>query len=286
MYPPWSRPHDEGTAYKLAWNEPVISDLPFFESGDRVLRFRFASDRAHVGFGDALTSWIEVWEASAPERRLAANITQAWVMSNAGGRQGRTVPLRYADDGEHRYSNRFVPSEHDELADAQQVRIMAEVEVDGERRMITRDFTYTPRPVLEVLAIRDAVRDGSLVITLDVEVFEPGIHTIEANALSGDGEIPIAYVDASSTLAVGKTSVDLVFFGKVFRELAIDGPYLIDDLRGFRRDLDGGENLYWSDSRSHTTRPYPRTDFSDQPWDSDEKREKIRAFEDLIEQTR
>ena len=196
------------------------------------------------------------------------------------------MPLAYADDGQHRYRNRFVPSEHEELADAQQVRIAAEVEVEGERRMITRDFTYTPRPVLEILAIRDAVRDGSLVITLDVEVFEPGIHTIEANALSGDGEIPIGYVDTSATLAAGKTSVELIFFGKIFRDLAIDGPYLIRDLRGFRRDLDGGENLYWSDGRAYPTRPYPRSDFSDQPWDSDEKREKIRSFEELIEQAR
>jgi hypothetical protein len=286
VYPPWSRPHEEGTAYKLAWNEPVVSDLVFLEAGDRVLKFRFAADRAHVAFGEALTSWIEVWEASAPDRRLPATIGQAWVMSLSGGRQGRTVALGYADDGSHRYTNRFVPSEHEELADAQQVRITAEVEVDGERRLITRDFTYTPRPVLEVLAIRDAVRDGSLVITLDVEVFEPGLHTIEANALSGDGELPIAYVDTSSTLAIGKTSVELVFFGKIFRDLAIDGPYQIRDLRGFRRDLDGGENLYWSDPRRHTTRPYPRTDLSDAPWDSDEKREKIRSFEQLIEQAR
>ena len=286
VYPPWSRPHDEGTAYKLAWNEPVVSDLPFLEAGGREIEFRFASDRAHVGFGETLTSWIEVWEASAPDRRLPATIRQAWVMSNAGGRQGRTVPLDYADDGTHRYTNRFVPSEHDELADAQQVRISAEVEVEGERRLITRDFTYTPRPVLEVLAIRDAIRDGSLVITLDVEVFEPGLHTIEANALSGDGEVPIAYVDTSTTLQVGKTRVDLTFFGKIFRDAGIDGPYQIRDLRGFRRDLDGGTNLYWSDPRVHTTRPYPRTDLADAEWDADEKREKIRAFEDLIEQAR
>jgi len=124
------------------------------------------------------------------------------------------------------------------------------------------------------------------VITLDVEVFEPGVHTLEANALSADGEVAIAYVDTSATLAAGKTRVELVFYGKIFRDLAVDGPYLIRDLRGFRRDLDGGENLHWSDARSHTTAPYPHTDFTDQEWDADEKREKIRAFEDLIEQAR
>lgn len=283
VYPVWSRPHDEGTAYKLAWNEPVVSDLVFSEAGGHVLRFHFGADRAHVMFGETLTSWIDVWDAADPDRRVPATIVQAWVMSNASAGSGRKVPLRYADDGTHRQVNRFVPSEHDELSAAQQVRISAEVEVDGERRLITRDFTYTPRPVLEILAIRDAIVDGSLVITLDVEVYEPGLHTFEANALSADGEIPIAYVDISTTLTLGKASVALTFFGKIFRDLAIDGPYLIKDLRGFRRDIDGGENLYWSDARTHTTRPYARTELSDAEWDADEKREKIRLFEELIQ---
>lgn len=292
VYPPWSRPHDEGTEYKLAWNEPVVSDLPFLETADRVLMFRFMSDRAHVVHGEALTSWIEVWERDTPDTLLPATIVQAWVVSNSE-HQGRKIALEYRDTGtkgdkkagDHRYTNRFVPSDHEELATPQQVRIMAEVEVENERRIITRDFTYASQPVLEILSISDDIVAGSLVITLRVNVHQPGLHTFEANLMSGDGEIPIAYTDMSHQLGKGKTSVDLVFFGKVLHELDLAGPYQVRDLRGFLRDLDGGENQYWSSPRRHRTQPYRNTDFSAAAWDSEEKREKIRLFEELIEKS-
>jgi hypothetical protein len=180
----------------------------------------------------------------------------------------------------------MVPSELAELATPQQVRIMAEVEVGKERRIITRDFTYTPRPVLEVLSMSDRLENGSLVVTLRVKVHQPGLHTFEANAMSADGEIPIAYTDSSHTLGKGTASVDLVFFGKIFHELDLAGPYLIRDVRGFLRDLDGGENVWWSAARSHKTKAYANTDFSGAEWDAEEKRHKIEAFESLIEASR
>ena len=286
VYPPGSRPHDEGTAYKLAWNQPVVSDLPFLEQDGRARMFRFGADRAHVMFGEALTSWIEVFEPGEPERRVPARVVQAWVMSNASDGQGRKVALAYDDaDGDLRLENRFTPSEHEELAAAQQVRILAEVEAEGERRTITRDFTYAPRPVLEILAVGDAVRDGSLVVTLDVEVHQAGLHTIEANLISGDGEVPIGYVDTSAPLAAGRGAVELVFFGRMLREARLDGPYQVRDLRGFLRDLDGGENEHWSDGRVHRTGPYGHQAFSDAEWDAPEKREKIQRFEQLIQES-
>jgi hypothetical protein len=281
VYPPWSRPLDEGTAYKLRWNEPVVSDLLFDDRG--ALRVAFAADRAVVGFGEPYASWIEVWEGDDREHRVAAQIAQAWVMSSGAGRR---VPLEYRDDGTRRYRNTFTPSEHEELATAQQVRISAEVVVGEERRVVTRDFTYTPRPVLEIVRVSDALRDGSVVVTLDVDVHEPGLHTIEANLVSPDGAVPIAYVDVSAPLAEGRGRVELVFFGRAVRGAQLDGPWLVRDLRGFRRDVDGGENLPWSDPRTHLTAAYRAADLSDAEWDAPEKREKIEALEALLQSQR
>jgi hypothetical protein len=297
VYPPWSRPLDAGSGYKLKWNEALTDDLPFVEKAGQKLVYRFGADRHFVTFGQPYTSWIEVSEAGAPKKRVPVVVKQAWVMTTSGQQQGRTVRLTYHDDGldgdavagDLRYSNRFVPSEHDELAHAEQVRIMAEVEAVGETRQMIRDFAYTPRPVLDVKKLSDAIEDGSLVVTADVEVFEDGLYTFEANLVTGGpgDEVPIAYIDQSQQLAAGKQRVKLVFFGRVIHDKGFAGPYLVRDLRGFRRPVDGSEaNLWWSYEDTYLTKAYKLDELSPAEWDAPEKREKIQSMERLIQETR
>lgn len=291
VYPHWSRPHDAGTAYKLAYNKAIVSDLPMSDAPGSETTYRFSADRAHVAFGEAFTSWIEVWRTGDETRRIPAVIHEAWVMSVSGEAQGRTVKLVYRDDGadgdeiagDLRYTNRFVPAQHEELRQGRLVHIVADVEAGGVRKPLMRDFTYTPRPVLEIVGVSDAVEDGSLVVTLDVEVHEPGLHTLEANLLAEDGR-PLAYTDVSFPLEVGRTSVKLPFFGKIFHDLGVDGPYLARDFRGLVRKDHGEANLFWEDPRQHTTRPWRRSDLSPEEWQSPEKDEKIRGLEQLLEE--
>jgi hypothetical protein len=287
VYPPGSRPLDEGAAYKLRWNDAIVSDLPFDDGARGGLLYHFAADRHHVTFGESLTSWIEVWPAADPSARVPVTITNAWVMVTSGEAQGRALALAYHDDGrdgdvlagDGRYTNRFTPAEHDELRASRQVQLRAEVESGGVRRAVIRDFTFAARPVLELHGVEDAVVDGSLVAALDVEVFERGLYTFEANLVTADGD-PVAYVDQSVSLDAGRQRVPLAFFGKVLRDRGLSGPYVVRDLRGFERFLDGAEaNLWWQDARTHKTRPYAVTDFSAAEWDAPEKREKIRRME-------
>lgn len=287
VYPPWSRPLDAGAEYKLHWNEPIITELPFSDRPGAPLVYRFGADRHHVMHGEELTTWIEVYPPGQPEARVPVKVHQAWVLATSGAKQGRKVNLSYRDAGDHRPTNRFTPSSHEELADAAQVVIMAEVEADGVRRQMNRDFTYAARPVIELHGITDSVRDGSVVVTLDVEVHETGLYTFEANMMSGDGETPIAYADTSRHLAEGRTNVDVVFFGRIFHDAAVPGPYLLRDLRGFLRFLDGSQpNVWWSWPAMHTTAAIALDQLSAAEWDSPEKQEKIRRLEDFVEQAR
>jgi hypothetical protein len=289
-YPPWSRIHDEGTRYKLEWNKPVVDDLSFSDKPGAETTYHFASDRAHVMFGEALTSWIEVWEKGDPNKRLAANVVNAWVMMQGGAKPGRTVQLAYKDDGtdgdaiagDHRYTNRMIPSSLAELKDPTQVRIQAEVEVDGVHKLLVRDFTYAPRDVLSIVSFSDGVADGSLVVNLEVDAHEPGLFTFEANVFDDQGKTAIAYAEWSQSLVLGKSVVPLKFFGKAFHDVGVDGPYLVKDFRGFLRPTGAAveqANVWWSDAHTYTTKAWKRGDFSSADWDDPEKRDKIRQLE-------
>jgi hypothetical protein len=296
IYPHWSRPHDAGSKGMLEWNKPFTEETMFGDDPSQGLTYVFDADKHHVAYGEVYTSWIEVWkkQPNGPRQRVPISVVSAWVMSTGGPTQGRALALNYHDDGtdgdqradDHRYTNQFIPAEVDKLKKAQQVRIEAIIEAEGEKRRILRDFTYAPRPTLNVLGVTDAASGGSLVVTLAVECFEQGLYTFQANLMSGDGQTAIAWSDQSYPLNAGRTSVTLTFFGKVIRDQAIAGPYLVRDIRGFERFLDNSEaNLWFSYPNPHQTRAYDLTEFSDSEWNDDEKQQKLAGFQSLIDDT-
>jgi hypothetical protein len=295
VYPPWSRPFNEGTKYLLQWNKPSTSDLPMSEKPGGETTYHFDADRAHVSYGEAITSWIEVWKNGDATARVPITVEDAWVMADVGPKTGRLVKLSYHDDGQDgdevagdgRYTNRLVPSSLAQLKQATQVHLSATVSCcDGVRRMFVREFTYAPRRVVEIVGMSDAVRAGSLVVTLDVNVVERGTYDFEANLMSGDGARPIGYSQMNYTLAPGRQTVDLVFFGRMFGETGVDGPYLVRDVRGLLLGLDGDEhNIPFTYDGTYLTKAWRRADFSPAEWDAPEKRDKIAAIERLIAQT-
>ena len=85
----------------------------------------------------------------------------------------------------------------------------AGVSAEGYQTTARRDFVYAPRPVLELLSVRDSIHDGSVAVHLGVRAFEPGLYVFEANLMSGDGTFPIAYsklsyqLDPANLVSVG-----------------------------------------------------------------------------------
>ena len=294
-YPPWSRPHTDGTKYLLAWNKPVTSDLPMDDRSGKETTYHFDADRAHVAYGDAITSWIEVWNKGDPSHKLPITVEDAWVMGDVGPQTGRLVKLSYHDDGQdgdevagdNRYTNRLVPSQVPQLKQGSQVHLAATVSCcDGVRRLFVREFTYAPRKVVDILGVSDTVRGGSLAVTLDVNVLERGTYDFEANLMSGDGTVPIGYAQMNYTLAPGRQSVDLVFFGRMFAERGLDGPYLVRDVHGMLLVLDGSEhNIPFQYDAPYLTKAWKHGELSPAQWDAPEKQQKIAAMKQLIDDT-
>lgn len=292
VYPPWSRRHDEGTRYLVDWNVPIVEPAPVDTEGDSGLTYRFGADRAAVGVGEALTSWIEVSDREG--NRRAITVTQAWVEAPGDAARQRMVSLVYNDQGvdgdevagDHRYTNRFIPSNIEAFHEPRQVHIVAELEVDGRRLRAIRPFDYAARPVLRVVGVSDELREGSLALLLDVEVLEAGRYKLQANIFTGDGLTALAYADRDVALAQGQHRVELKFFGKVLYDSAADGPYLVRDLRGFlRKDGEGEANIGWSHPTQHRTRAYRHRDFSAAEWDDAEKRAHLSALTTALDMT-
>jgi hypothetical protein len=291
VYPHWSRPLSEETIDKLDWNRTIVSDLPMDDRPGHETIYRFGADRWSVPYGEAFVSWIEVTKPGAKER-LPIQVLEARLVSVE---TGRVTSLVYRDDGtdgdavagDHRYTNRVVPTKFPKLAaKAQQVRIEATIEAEGVSKPVMRDFAYAARAAAEIVGASEQLRDGHLVVTLEVAVAEKGLYTFEANVMGPDGT-PIVFGEKSYPLEPGKRTAEIVMFGRAFHEKAIDGPYLVRDIRGMRRFIDTDEqNFYFTYGKQLTTRRYRAADFSSAEWDEPERRETIANFERVIEQTR
>jgi hypothetical protein len=290
VYPDWSYPLTPDQKFLLEWNAPVTHDLPVDD--DQKVFFRFDAEKGRVFAGEPYVSWAEAWTLEDGQRKnLPVRFEMASVVITSGPAQGDAFDLVYRDDGadgdpiagDLRYTNRFVPSEQGELQQASSARIEAYVEVGGQRRRFLRDFVWAPRPVLEVVAIRDGIDDGSLVATLDCEVFEDGLYTFYGNLFAADGTTPIATSKRTYPLEAGRRKVKLVFFGKVINDQEVDGPYVLKDVHGLRRMGDDEyNNVWWQHAGAHRTRSYASTDFSGDEWDDPEKRERLATFERVI----
>jgi hypothetical protein len=289
IYPDWSYPLTQDQTFLTEWNATVTDDLPVDDAG-RIF-FRFDAAQARVFAGEPYLSWMEAWTLDGgAKRRLPIAIERAVVVVTGGPAQGEAFALDYRDDGRDgdaaagdlRYTNRFVPSARPELARAQQARIEAYVDIGGRRRRFLRDFVWAPRPVLEVVAVSDAMRDGSLAVTLACDVREDGVYTVYANLFAADGATPVATSRRNLPLTAGRRTVDLVFFGKVLADQQIDGPYLVRDIHGLRRQQAEELNVWWRYAGVHRTAAYAADDFSPEEWNDPERRERLASFERAI----
>ena len=293
VYPPGSHLWTEDTAgQNQPWNQPFPAELPLDDRPGQETVSRFASDRHHVGFGEALTSTIEVWPVDRPGQRLPVVIRSALVEAFGQGRTG--VSLTFRDDGQegdavagdHVYTNRFVPSERAELAvAAMRVRLQVDLEAGGVERLVHLDFTYTPRPLLELVAASAGARDGNLALALELEVHDPGHYQFYADVQTGDGEETIGWISSGWTgLDAGPRQVDLALFGKVLHDRGLPGPYRFTALRAVRRADEAEVEAWWSDPRDVVTDAFALSAFSPDAWDGPERREVIATLERSIEE--
>jgi hypothetical protein len=135
-----------------------------------------------------------------------------------------------------------------------------------------------PAPARFTGNARDRLEEGSLIVTIELEVERAGRYRVFAN-LEHAGEL-LAYAKEDLTLDVGVHQVPLLFFGKILRDAGHDGPFQITQLRGQRFNLEPGNQGPLNEPlpillQAHETAAYRASEFSSKEWTSPYKQERI-----------
>ncbi len=165
----------------------------------------------------------------------------------------------------------------------------------------------TPHSIAEFKdGSQDAIKDGHLVVTVPVMITKKGYYNFDANLQAGSGA-EVKFVGTSSVegdFEPGAHTLEFQFWGKVLRDSGVDGPYAVTDIRGRRnnspvtpsmvkkamtenREISGNHTEplweYMLNAKDYTTRAYKSDDFSQEEWNSDEKRQRLEFLKNQIE---
>lgn len=108
----------------------------------------------------------------------------------------------------------------------------------------------------------DAVVDGSLVITADVNATEAGQYRLIGSLYAAGTETAIAVASKQVQLDTGDGTIPLLYFGKILHDRGIDGPYELRYEMLFE-EMVGQESIPGvTVDHAYTTRRYSARDFS------------------------
>ena len=192
--------------------------------------------------GSALSVWASAVSVEAPapidlfasfDGRGKAAAVEAVTAEIANAEGGVVAEVIYKDDGQGAdrragdgvYSARLaLPAGLEPaLAESYAVRVRAKL-ADGDLREAAGGFLYSNPAARLTGRYRDLVRDGSLVVAAEVEVREAGRFHLAASLYSLAGE-PVGTAQAASVLERGRHWLELPFYGLMFHDRPVAGPY-------------------------------------------------------------
>lgn len=156
--------------------------------------------------------------------------------------------------------------------------------------------------------IRDANRNGQLVLSVPVNILKAGYYKFDANLVQQEGDkAPVASATFEGDLQTGNQTIEIVFFGKVIKDSKLDGPYVVRNIRGMRNNspvtpsilkasLTSGRPLgaqqhteplqeYMEPlAGEHVTDRYKAAEFSGEEWQSEEKDRRMKYLEGLVKE--
>lgn len=235
-------------------------------SGDEVVHARFELRRG---------------EADAPPARL-----EAWAQAEGdAGALGDPVRLVFRADAGAWLADldlaRAFPEHHGAIVLGVRYALPEGADQEEAIRVFTTPLARIPARFTG--SFRDAVRDGSLVVEVGIDVREAGFYRVDANLYAASGT-PVAWAAFKGELGTSDGVVPLEFFGRVLREAGVPGPYQVGQVRGYRfvdarfpdrerlRDLPGR----W------TTSPFELLAFSDAVWTSAHKEQMVQMLLDDV----
>jgi hypothetical protein len=143
------------------------------------------------------------------------------------------------------------------------------------------DVFYTAEPpAVWAGGVREALVDGSLVLTLPAFVREPGRYVVKARVDDATGA-PLALLAFNDELAAGAQDVRLELFGKLVRDAKPTFPLVVRDVDAFllRPDTFPDRSLMPRlAGKVHTSGDYALSEFSDAEWNGEERARYLAEF--------
>lgn len=136
------------------------------------------------------------------------------------------------------------------------------------------ELWYTPEPPAVLTGqVREEVSDGSLHLHLGIDVRTAGRYVLAARVDDARGK-SFAYLEWDEELDPGPQEIKLTVFGKLILDQSPAMPLRLRDIDGFllKEDAEPArEYLPLLAGYVHTSGSYPPSDFSDEPWRSQER---------------
>ena len=147
---------------------------------------------------------------------------------------------------------------------AQLVEVQAETK-SGEQRVATTGFLYSVPLAHLTGRYRDEIMDGNLIVSAEVQVDATGRFHLEATLADGNGT-SFGWAQNALVLDAGTAWIPLTFWGLMFREHGVDGPYaLASAALSTTGEMPNQKNdVAWN---PYVTKPYPAAAFSEKTYD-------------------
>jgi hypothetical protein len=204
------------------------------------------------------------------------------------------------------------PSRDKKYSGRLRLTVTAAIDGEGDDLVAEQSFYSSPMTAGRLTGeFREELQNGSLVIHAGVEVEQHALCFVSSNLFSMSDRQPVAYTPKRLILDPSMREIDLLFFGKIFRDAGVEGPYELRDLRvscenlpyppewadspahreevmqalaNSTRESEPVRMLFEYNELSYTTRSYRLSDFSDQEWQSPAKDAKLAMYRQVAEE--
>ncbi|GIX42384.1 MAG: hypothetical protein KatS3mg129_2117 [Leptospiraceae bacterium] len=268
--------------------------------------FVFQLNRHTLTYGDTIIGTLKITDNKG--NILSYDIIEASIYSDPHFGNIRIATPEFNDAGispdekeDQIYTFSWkIPSQDKKYWGDLSLKVKVRLENTGKEIELERGFYSSPFVIAEFLdQFDEELKDGHLIITAYLDVKKECEYHIQANLFSVEFDEPSHWVTYKKILKAGIHKIPFTFWGKIFRDKGLEGHFVLKDLRGYCENLPFPAS--WFDDPSKvdqivnakpkeeplffyipytnltykTKRYYKLNDFSDEEWDSEEKREKL-----------
>ena len=189
------------------------------------------------------------------------------------------------DAGDKTYSGVLDPARMKGLDGTVTLNVVFTVAGDAEEYAVPLDWNVVANPHAKIIGpTGDALNEkGSLDVNVSVDVTQPGEYFFQGVLRDAKGA-DIGWTEARPTLDKGKQNVTFTYFGLLFQEKKVDGPYTFSLAYGTHIfGADHNETLSVPEwSGSYTTKPYKFSQFTSEESQDPARQQRIKDLQEMV----